>query len=241
MDSIKDFCGGFHEKGWKCRVAIILAILVLGFFAIGLPLLLTPGDVSPECEDTSTMSKKSRQVVLDEHNDYRSRAAKGEFKIANEDSKLKVLPPATRMPMLKYNCTLENRSLKWAYTVQCAMKHSGQGENIFAIGGHYSAEQVAETAVKAWTDEISQHGLSGLDQWARNVGHATQVLWAATESVGCGVVQCDNGNTMAVCQYHPIGNYWGKPVYKAGKTLSECGSGGRKEVKNETTGLCQLL
>ncbi|KIH52655.1 SCP-like protein [Ancylostoma duodenale] len=121
------------------------------------------------------MSKKSRQVVLDEHNDYRSRAAKGEFRIANEDSKLKVLPPATRMPMLKYNCTLENRSLKWAYTVQCAMKHSGPGENIFAIGGHYSAEQVAETAVKAWTDEISQHGLSGLDQWARNVGHATQI------------------------------------------------------------------
>ncbi|EYC22016.1 hypothetical protein Y032_0018g3665 [Ancylostoma ceylanicum] len=121
------------------------------------------------------------------------------------------------------------------------MTHSGPGENLFAIGGHYSVEQIAETAIKVWAEEISQQGLLALDLWAINVGHATQVLWGETESVGCGIIQCDNGNSMAVCQYYPIGNRKGAPVYKAGKMLSECGSEGRKEVANETTGLCQLL
>ncbi|EPB77152.1 SCP-like protein [Ancylostoma ceylanicum] len=147
------------------------------------------------------MSKKSRQAVLDWHNDYRSRVAKGEYKIENDDSTLKVLPTAARMPMLKYNCTLENKSLKWAYSVQCSMTHSGPGENLFAIGGHYSVEQIAETAIKVWAEEISQQGLLALDLWAINVGHATQVLWGETESVGCGIIQCDNVETVKERQY----------------------------------------
>ncbi|EYC22015.1 hypothetical protein Y032_0018g3665 [Ancylostoma ceylanicum] len=84
------------------------------------------------------------------------------------------------------------------------MTHSGPGENLFAIGGHYSVEQIAETAIKVWAEEISQQGLLALDLWAINVGHATQVLWGETESVGCGIIQCDNGNSMAVCQYYPM-------------------------------------
>ncbi|EYC22019.1 hypothetical protein Y032_0018g3667 [Ancylostoma ceylanicum] len=118
MDSLKDFCGSVRHLGTKCKIVIILCILLLGFCAIGLrefitnidvflrhgnitsALLLKPGDVSSECEKTSTMSKKSRQAVLDWHNDYRSRVAKGEYKIENDDSTLKVLPTAARMPML---------------------------------------------------------------------------------------------------------------------------------------------
>lgn len=37
-------------------------------------------------------------------------------------------------------------------------------------------------------------------------GHATQILWKATEQVGCVVAECTNGGTpytFLVCQYDP--------------------------------------
>ncbi|CAN0278126.1 unnamed protein product, partial [Ectocarpus sp. 4 AP-2014] len=37
-------------------------------------------------------------------------------------------------------------------------------------------------------------------------GHATQILWKATEQVGCVVARCPNGGTpytFLVCQYDP--------------------------------------
>jgi pathogenesis-related protein 1 len=44
-------------------------------------------------------------------------------------------------------------------------------------------------------------------------GHYTQVVWAATERVGCGLAQCAGlafGATI-VCNYSPAGNSGGRP------------------------------
>ncbi|EYC22023.1 hypothetical protein Y032_0018g3669 [Ancylostoma ceylanicum] len=55
-------------------------------------------DVVEDCG--TVMSAKSRKALLYWHNKYRSITAKGEYKIDKENSKLVVLPPATRMQQL---------------------------------------------------------------------------------------------------------------------------------------------
>ncbi|EYC22020.1 hypothetical protein Y032_0018g3668 [Ancylostoma ceylanicum] len=189
------------------------------------------------------MSMKSRQVLLNWHNWYRSITAKGEYKIANKNSKLKILPPATRMLQLTYNCSLEKTSLEWARIAQCKMVHSKteSGENLYAVGAKIPHEEASRKATKPWADELSDFGMLDLTDWGGGKGHASQILWAKTQSMGCGTIHCTNGETMVVCQYHPAGNYVGEPMYKAGDTLSDCGKEGRKEVPFRKTGLCILL
>ncbi|KIH46052.1 SCP-like protein, partial [Ancylostoma duodenale] len=201
-------------------------------------LLVTPNysfdEVTEDCGPD--MSMKSRKLLLYWHNWYRSIAAKGEYKIAEKNSKLKMLPPATRMLQLKYNCSLEKSSLEWARTVQCKLVHSetNVGENLYICFPEIPLEEASDDATKPWANEITDLGMSDLSDWGGGKGHASQVLWDTTESVGCGTIHCNNPGTMVVCQYYPAGNmmdYYGKrePMYKAGDTLSDCGKGGRKE------------
>lgn len=67
------------------------------------------------------------------------------------------------------------------------------------------------------------------------VGHFTQVVWAKTNKVGCGVASCSHGlqgkgGVILVCKYTPAGNYVGKnkvgilPPYIAGASCSACPS-----------------
>ncbi|KAK6741458.1 hypothetical protein RB195_009364 [Necator americanus] len=235
----------------KYKIGVPLAIVFLFLCAVGIAFLATRyataknGQANSEPSDCGTvMSMKSRQNLLHWHNKYRSIVAKGEYEITTQNGKLRKLPPAKRMPQLKYNCSLEESSLKWANTVQCVMKHShypGVGENLFGITGEHTQEETANTATKPWADEIAKYGISALNEYRDEIGHATQVLWAETLTVGCGIKKCSNGWTMAVCQYYPPGNGIGSPMYKEGKTLSECGLEGRNEVPHFETGLCELL
>ena len=48
----------------------------------------------------------------------------------------------------------------------------------------------------------------------QSCGHYTQVVWANTLSVGCGVAVCPTG-TIVVCNYAPPGNYVGEKPYIA--------------------------
>ncbi|ETN75863.1 hypothetical protein NECAME_03636 [Necator americanus] len=86
------------------------------------------------------------------------------------------------------------------------------------------------TATKPWADEIAKYGLSAMNEYRSDIGHATKVLWAETLTVGCGITHCSNGWIMVVCQYYPPGNHIGSSMYKEGTTLSECGPEGRQEI-----------
>jgi pathogenesis-related protein 1 len=47
-------------------------------------------------------------------------------------------------------------------------------------------------------------------------GHFTQVIWKATQLVGCGKAQGTpqkGGSTYIVCNYYPSGNYAGQKPY----------------------------
>ena len=47
----------------------------------------------------------------------------------------------------------------------------------------------------------------------RQCGHYTQIVWAATEDVGCGTSVCPSLGQVWVCNYQPAGNVEGQRPY----------------------------
>lgn len=67
----------------------------------------------------------------------------------------------------------------------------------------------------------------------RMCDHYTQVVWASSALVGCGIADCTdklyvrgmNLRTLLVCEYSPGGNVPGELVYQRGKPCSACPGG----------------
>lgn len=90
----------------------------------------------------------------------------------------------------------------------CAFEHSGNrryGENLsyFMPEGMMSPEDVAT----GWYDEVSAYDFRA-GRFGFNTGHFTQLVWAASTRLGCGVSMC-NGGELWVCNYDPPGNVQG--------------------------------
>lgn len=84
------------------------------------------------------------------------------------------------------------------------------GENIYAIyGGQANGRQV----VNNWATEARYFvngvfpNVSTTGNWV-DVGHYSQVVWASTTQVGCGMAQTGN-QQIWVCNYNPPGNFSG--------------------------------
>lgn len=100
-----------------------------------------------------------------------------------------------------------------AYANQCSWAHSqapGFGENLFAT----SADgDIPLAAINAWYVEVSKYDFNN-PGFSETTGHFTQVVWKATQQMGCGGALCSNmfpGITVKyiVCQYSPPGNVIG--------------------------------
>jgi hypothetical protein len=82
------------------------------------------------------------------------------------------------------------------------------GENIYGSGG--SATGTA--AVALWVSEEADYDYDS-NTCSDVCGHYTQVVWATTTAVGCGLHDCDGlsfGSTV-VCNYMPGGNNGDRP------------------------------
>jgi hypothetical protein len=90
---------------------------------------------------------------------------------------------------------------------------NGYGENIYMSSG-LSPATAGTAAVQDWAAEAAAY------TWDTNgctavCGHYTQLVWAATTSVGCGLAT-DGTNTYVVCDYAPPGNFVGQRPYEPG-------------------------
>lgn len=105
-----------------------------------------------------------------------------------------------------------------------AFRGPNTGENIYAAAGQAVN---ATVAVQAWEDEsVDYSHATNSSVNGKVVGHYTQLVWANTTAVGCGVKQCTvnspfgpfNGGQwdLVVCQYTPAGNFVGQKPYVAG-------------------------
>ena len=84
------------------------------------------------------------------------------------------------------------------------------GENIEWAGGqNLSPEEV----VGLWGREAAFYNYAANScQSGKSCLHYTQLVWAGTTTVGCGVARCDHSEVW-VCNYAPPGNWVGKKPY----------------------------
>jgi hypothetical protein len=83
------------------------------------------------------------------------------------------------------------------------------GENIYGTSGSTVNPQ---SAVNSWAAEEANYDYDA-NTCSGVCGHYTQVVWAATTKLGCGVSNC-SGLTYSgtlVCNYSPGGNSGGRP------------------------------
>jgi pathogenesis-related protein 1 len=105
------------------------------------------------------------------------------------------------------------------------------GENLasFGISGGDGREPTgtAQSTVDLWASELDCYTFgpfqSGVNETCTaacerygGCGHYTQMVWRATERLGCGVADCQSGTwrkSYWVCNYDPPGNYRGQLPY----------------------------
>ncbi|KAH7724950.1 venom allergen-like protein vap-2 [Aphelenchoides avenae] len=160
----------------------------------------------------NALTDADRKVALDAHNNYRKTLASGS---AVNKGGAKLLQGAD-VNLLKYDTGIEAIAQKWASG--CVFQHSSSsqrnntGENLY----WYSTSQDASTALKAaadlWWKELADYGISNpsnpvltSEEFNRGIGHWSQMAWAKTTKIGCGVQTCTSqgGFTIVVCNYSP--------------------------------------
>ncbi|CAI7990281.1 Peptidase inhibitor 16, partial [Geodia barretti] len=122
-------------------------------------------------------------------------------------------------PPKKYDLTLERFAQNYLDSLStCLPQHnpnnSNYGENVYrqTTSKNFASDVNFEHMVQLWYDEVSYY-----NYWFNSCrlpeglscGHFTQVVWANTERVGCGVKICEDRNvtrTLVVCNYDPAGN-----------------------------------
>jgi pathogenesis-related protein 1 len=125
---------------------------------------------------------------------------------------------------LSYSAEVAASAQAWADHLKndrnCNMTHSHDkyGENLFWAGAWSNgpAQDIASAnPVNSWASEKKNYSYADNRCSPGEVsGHYTQVVWANSTSVGCGMAQCSNPNNQVwVCQYSPAGNYVGEKPY----------------------------
>jgi pathogenesis-related protein 1 len=117
------------------------------------------------------------------------------------------------VPPLTWSDKLAASSQEWANTLLARGEFihrakSSYGENLLAIQG---ASASPEEVIDAWDSESEDYNYPS-NECSKMCGHYTQLVWASTKQVGCGVAR-NSRREVWVCEYYPPGNYVGKRPY----------------------------
>ena len=131
-------------------------------------------------------------------------------------------------PPIVWSTELETKAAQWAKVLQqknCAMQHSGPGENLYWASGQKHANSKDKNGNWIWQvtlQNITEEGV--VNSWAeekqwyqhatnrckaprgQSCGHYTQVVWKDTSKVGCAMAACKDKSQIWVCNYTPVGN-----------------------------------
>ncbi|UMM33223.1 hypothetical protein L5515_006776 [Caenorhabditis briggsae] len=151
------------------------------------------------------------------------------------------------MRKLKWDESLAREAQTWATFCPGENDVPILGENIYMSLSMESRtiEELVGNATKSWEKEFQDNGWTSttMDEsgFTSAIRHATQMVWAETGLIGCGVGRCGTDYytkehlATVVCRYGEPGNYIGSDIYVKGDGCSSCAAGLQCETDS---GLC---
>ncbi|XP_072041236.1 GLIPR1-like protein 1 [Amphiura filiformis] len=178
---------------------------------------ITNGDAEVVKRQTTgkivTLSKAEKDAILNRHNELRGQ----------------VSPSAEDMEYMYWDDNEANAAEQWA--AACTKGHDRGGQNLYGAGGSLQLPQAGVDATNSWYDEYKNYNYDA-NSCSGVCGHYTQVVWAKSTRVGCGVALCPTyeGNAsgwVLICNYSPMGNLNTKTTrpYEEGPSCAGCRSG----------------
>ncbi|XP_067904347.1 peptidase inhibitor 15-like [Heterodontus francisci] len=180
---------------------------------------------APRSRRKRQISQRDRIVILDYHNRVRSQ----------------VFPPAANMEYMLWDDRLARSAEAWA--AHCIWDHGPPslmryiGQNMSIQSGRYRS---IIDLVRSWYEEGRYYSFPYPGECNPRCpnkcsgtvcSHYTQMVWAASNRIGCAVHTCNNmkvwgsswhRTTFLVCNYAIKGNWIGDAPYKSGKPCSAC-------------------
>ncbi|VDL17574.1 unnamed protein product [Hymenolepis diminuta] len=125
------------------------------------------------------------QIVLDLHNEYRRQVATG--KVSGQ-------PAGSNIHDLKWNSELAKKAQEWAN--KCIPDHDSKTARRTSqfryVGQNIAYNSDVQKGIKEWFDEhVNFNYYANKCAYGKVCGHYTQLVWAKTTDLGCGINMCD--------------------------------------------------
>ena len=177
----------------------------------------------------SQLTPEQKQAITDYHNELRNQIASG-----------LLTPPKFSLASNMVELVWDERLGRLAQTFadKAIFAHNPSrvipelpgyiGENIYWSSFYGTTNKFdVKSAINSWFSEHKDFNLSNLVfmQNGKQIGHFTQVAWATTKRVGCGlktVLKGNNYQNYFVCDYHTGGNFLGQKIYENGVPCTKC-------------------
>jgi len=192
------------------------------------------------------VTEKEKKIILDIHNKLRSRIAAGGERRGQPGPQ----PGASNMKIMVWDEELS--LIAQRHADQCKFAHDcstcrktsrfGVGQNLYIYKQTLKpADNNWVAAVTDWYDEVELFDKKDVEPFVFSTptGHFTQVVWAKTDKVGCGVTTYKDGQwyaTLYTCNYGPNGNFIRGQMYKQGGACQDCEDS--EYCSTEYPGLC---
>nr|CAH0100864.1 unnamed protein product [Daphnia galeata] len=198
-----------------------------------------PTSFGTACMKTIPMSVTAadRTLIVNAHNNMRRQVAKGSEKRGSPG------PQQSAANMREISWDNELALMAQTHAQQCVFTHDADrsvarfkvGQNIAIQFSTVEMKKSNWTSmIQSWYDEVKIVSSSYVSSFPSNptgvIGHYTQMLWAKTFKIGCGIVSYYDTKfqpsyaykLLYVCNYGEAGNYLGAAVYKSGAAASAC-------------------
>ncbi|GMT16061.1 hypothetical protein PFISCL1PPCAC_7358 [Pristionchus fissidentatus] len=174
------------------------------------------------CQCTPGIPSTEAKAFLDAHNKLRNSISSGNYVAKGRRMPAAKTPIPNMVRFQTWDCNIEKSAQKVADT--CVFAHSQNrqnlGENLYTM---WSSNKVSFTgmgtkASNSWENEFQQFGWNDVKLtragFSSGIGHATQMAWAKSTKLGCGMKLCDGDKkVLVVCQYKDAGNYMDQNIY----------------------------
>lgn len=154
-----------------------------------------------EGSEAATVTPTQQSVLMDQHNTERV---------------------SLGVSSLTWSTSLAAKAQAWADDLSargCALEHSNTkyGENLYTSWTSGPHKMDASAATRAWLAEEANYDYdTNTCADGKVCTHYTQIVWANTTQLGCGVSTCSEpgkNTELWVCQYDPAGNVTDQKPY----------------------------